>query len=508
MSLPLWKLRKRHQADVRFFSNWRDQMSSTELTTQFKEAKEQSFLTFDKKKAWSVDVAGGKMTDQKTNFQWLNLLHLPKMAEYADSRERIQKTLYRCTLTHHRNQPSSNIRDGDDEIAPAYHVHPFKVRLESVGGSLAPQRRLRRVEFSLGADSVADQPALRRRVEALAIPRICGKIPHSMSCSLSNKDKDAAQTEVGQQSKPQRPLTIDVLIGVDHYYDFVTGRMKRNATGSIALETLLGWIICGKPHSGPSKEARVLLTKVEEPTDAALRKFWEIEAMGITPEDNVASEDTRMMERFEKSLSFNGERYQVGLLWREGQPDLPVNVKQAMHRLTTVERRLAQSDKDSCDYSSTMRRYLVNGWAEPATESGPPRRTWYLPHHAVYKGEGEERKCRVVFDGSARYGQTSLNSQLEAGPPIQMDLLRALLRFRRFRVGLQADIENMYLQVQIREEDRDVCRFLWRDETQEVCKYRLTRVCFSLTCSPFLAVSTVRVHARRHQATAPRAASE
>ncbi|KRX71489.1 hypothetical protein T4E_10052, partial [Trichinella pseudospiralis] len=44
---------------------------------------------------------------------------------------------------------------------------------------------------------------------------------------------------------------------------------------------------------------------------------------------------------------------------------------------------------------------------------------------------------------------------------------RALLRFRRFRVGLQADIENMYLQVQIREEDRDACRFLWRDETQE-----------------------------------------
>ncbi|KRZ27243.1 hypothetical protein T4C_3908 [Trichinella pseudospiralis] len=58
----------------------------------------------------------------------------------------------------------------------------------------------------------------------------------------------------------------------------------------------------------------------------------------------------------------------------------------------------------------------------------------------------------------------------------------------------------MYLQVQIREEDRD--------ETQEVCKYRLTRVCFGLTCSPFLAVSTVRVHARRHQATAPRAAAE
>ncbi|KRY42505.1 hypothetical protein T01_11252 [Trichinella spiralis] len=379
------------------------------------------------------------------------------------------------------------------DIAEALGLTGFyeKVRLESVGGSLVPQRRLRRVEFSLGADSVADQPALRRRVEALAIPRICGKIPHSMSCSLSNKDKDAAQTEVGQQSKPQRPLTIDILIGVDHYYDFVTGRMKRNATGSIALETLLGWIICGKPHSSPSKEARVLLTKVKEPTDAALRKFWEIEAMGITPEDDVAPEDTRMMERFEKSLSFNGERYQVGLLLSEGQPDLPVNVKQAMRRLTTVERRLAQSDKDSCDYSSTMRRYLVNGWAEPATESGPPKRTWYLPHHAVYKGEGEERKCRVVFDGSARYGETSLNSQLEAGPPIQMDLLRLSFAFAASGLAYRRILKTCTSRFKSEKKTDTLADF--SGETRH---------------KRFATVSTVRVHARRHQATAPRAASE
>ncbi|KRY47805.1 hypothetical protein T03_15691 [Trichinella britovi] len=248
------------------------------------------------------------------------------------------------------------------DIAEALGLTGFyeKVRLETVGGSLAPQRRLRRVEFSLGANSVADQPALRRRVEALAIPRICGKIPHSMSCSLSNKDKDAARTEVGQQSKPQRPLTIDVLIGVDHYYDFVTGRMKRNATGSIALETLLGWIICGKPHSSPSEEARVLLTKVEEPTDAALRKFWEIEAMGITPEDVVAPEDTRMMEQFEKSLSFNGERYQRQMLstassifdpmgflapfmWKQELEELPlINVPRALVPVALVETKLVE----------------------------------------------------------------------------------------------------------------------------------------------------------------------
>ncbi|KRY46071.1 hypothetical protein T03_16867, partial [Trichinella britovi] len=131
-----------------------------------------------------------------------------------------------------------------------------------------------------------------------------------------------------------------------------------------------------------------------------------------------------------------------------------------------------------------------------------------LPHHAVYQGEGKEKKSRVVFDGSARYGQTSLNRQLEVGPNLQIDLLNALLRFRTYRVGLQADIQKMYLQVRIAEQDRDACRFLWRDKSGELSHLRLQRVCFGLTCSPFLAINTVRVHARRHQDAAPRAAAE
>ncbi|KRY09195.1 hypothetical protein T12_3547 [Trichinella patagoniensis] len=50
----------------------------------------------------------------------------------------------------------------------------------------------------------------------------------------------------------------------------------------------------------------------------------------------------------------------------------------------------------------------------PAPAASPPRR--YLPHHAVYQGSGDERKCRVVFDAAALYDGTKLNSQLEAGP--------------------------------------------------------------------------------------------
>ncbi|KRY56245.1 hypothetical protein T03_5383 [Trichinella britovi] len=42
----------------------------------------------------------------------------------------------------------------------------------------------------------------------------------------------------------------------------------------------------------------------------------------------------------------------------------------------------------------------------------------------------------------------------------------------------------------------------------KIHKYRLTRVCFGLTCSPFLAMGTVRSHAKQHYESAPRAAEE
>ncbi|XP_003369202.1 Pao retrotransposon peptidase family protein [Trichinella spiralis] len=152
------------------------------------------------------------------------------------------------------------------------------------------------------------------------------------------------------------------------------------------------------------------------------------------------------------------------------------------------------------EYSGVIRDYLDRGWAEKVDgTSSPPGRTWYLPHYAVYQHNQGKKKYRVVFDGSAEWNGTSLNNCLDPGPKLQPDLVAVLLRFRRYRIALQADIEKMYLQVGLRPEDRDICRFLWqgRDCGAPVKVYRLTRMGFGLTCSPFLAMQVGRHHAQR-----------
>ncbi|KRY91687.1 hypothetical protein T4D_10819 [Trichinella pseudospiralis] len=62
--------------------------------------------------------------------------------------------------------------------------------------------------------------------------------------------------------------------------------------------------------------------------------------------------------------------------------------------------------------------------------------------------------------------------------------------------------EDVLARVALHEEDRDICRFLWREPGSDdpPKAYRLTRVCFGLTCSPYVAIQMIYLNAERHQA--------
>ena len=56
----------------------------------------------------------------------------------------------------------------------------------------------------------------------------------------------------------------------------------------------------------------------------------------------------------------------------------------------------------------------------------------------------------------------SLNDRLEIGPPLQPNLLDILLRNPVKPVLLAGDIKQAFLQIVIRETERDALRFLWK----------------------------------------------
>ncbi|KAL7882927.1 hypothetical protein SRHO_G00005850 [Serrasalmus rhombeus] len=118
---------------------------------------------------------------------------------------------------------------------------------------------------------------------------------------------------------------------------------------------------------------------------------------------------------------------------------------------------------------------------------------WYLPHHGVY--HPKKLKIRVVFDCGASYQGTTLNGQLLRGPDITSTLLGVIIRFRQEEVAVMADVEAMFHQVKVADEDADLLRFLWwpaGDISQDLKEYRMTVHLFGATSSPSCANFALR----------------
>jgi len=84
---------------------------------------------------------------------------------------------------------------------------------------------------------------------------------------------------------------------------------------------------------------------------------------------------------------------------------------------------------------------------------------------------------------------TSLNQNLLVGRNLLPALSDILLRWRWHRYVLISDVEKMYRQIIVHEEDRELQRIVWRSNSrQEISEFRLNTVTYGLACAPFLAI--------------------
>ena len=148
-----------------------------------------------------------------------------------------------------------------------------------------------------------------------------------------------------------------------------------------------------------------------------------------------------------------------------------------------------------------VQSYLDLNHAEPVPASeSTPQLHFYLPMHSVFKSSSSSTKLRAVFDGSTLTTTgTSLNQALRVGPTIQPTLSNLLLKFRSYPIALNADVSKMYREVKLSPPDKDLHRFIWRPApNQPLQDFRMTRVTFGVSASPYLAVRTLQQTAEDH----------
>ena len=354
-------------------------------------------------------------------------------------------------------------------------------------GSAAEQRDVYRVDMF--GSNMASPSVLS--VQAIRIPVICTPLqrpvlPAGVLQSLSHLELADPPSD--------RQLTVDILVGLDCYWDLVKQGELRLDGGPVAQETALGWVVSGKVSALPTGGATSQLLCLGDIHEQSLRRLWSLEGIGVRdPEEG----DSEVMKDFSASVVRADGRYEVALPWKAGGADqLTDNRPAAEARLTGLSRRLARDPELGAAYSEALQEMEQAGVIEevPSIELDGPHPTFYLPHRPVVKETSKSTRVRPVFDASATGPNgVSLNDCLEVGPCLIPSLVDVLLRFRRWRVAVTADISKAFLQISLRREDRDVHRFLWiLDGRKRVMRFR--RVTFGVSSSPFLLNATIQHH--------------
>ena len=244
----------------------------------------------------------------------------------------------------------------------------------------------------------------------------------------------------------------------------------------------------------------------DQPLDELLEQFWKIEAEGTQPESESSNPtDKEALDILKKRITYNGERYEIGLLWRK-----PLRIENnyfaAFSQLKSLHKRLSNDIQLKELYEQTLTTDLQKFYVKLVEMQQPePEKIWYLSHHPVFN-PNEPGKVRRVPNAAAKFKGQSLNSNLITGPDLLNNLVGILLRFRENTVAILSDFEGMFMQIAIRLGDQSALSFLWPNE--EIVKhYQFTRLIFGATCSPFCAIFVLNRCAEDNAIEFPKAVS-
>ncbi|GFV43261.1 DUF1758 domain-containing protein [Trichonephila clavipes] len=292
---------------------------------------------------------------------------------------------------------------------------------------------------------------------------------------------------------------VDMILGADVSFDLILyGKISGTKNQPSALNSKLGWLLSGKVPTACQSEKKVMsLINCHALLDLQnqIAKFWEVES--IPDASNLSEEDQRVEKFYLDHTRRNRDgRFVVSLPFKNDNA-LGDSKVQAKRRFFSLEKRLQANPELRDRYVKFMQDYEHLGHMQlvPNSElSKPSSKCFYLPHFGVVREQSETTKLRVVFDASAKTDSNlSLNDILHTGPKLQNELFNILLKFRCHRIALTGDIEKMFRQILVNEDDVEFQRIFWREIPEESLKeYRLLTVTYGTACAPYLSIRTIQ----------------
>ena len=261
---------------------------------------------------------------------------------------------------------------------------------------------------------------------------------------------------LADQGEDEFTKKVDVLIGADFYYEFLTGVVKKqtHGRGPVAILTKIGWVLGGPVIRQSSKNVltnlavdrtlkcteKGFVNRVTDPLIEKITEFWNIESLGIR--ENEKSDE---YSNFTDSLVYDagGKRYEVGLPWKDGYFLLPDNYANSERRIRSSILKMKRDPNLLRDYDNIIKDQLQQGIIESCDrEYSSNEPIHYLPHRGVVRENRPSTKLRIVYDASSKAGKhlPSLNECLLKGPSLNPLIIEIMLRFRLHNIAFVCEI--------------------------------------------------------------------
>ena len=118
------------------------------------------------------------------------------------------------------------------------------------------------------------------------------------------------------------------------------------------------------PQQETAKLATESLVAAEgDPLADQVKTWWSVESYASNCSVSGRSkEDDKFLEMLKATTKFDGERDEVGLLWKNAKPHLPINYSSAVSQLKSLEHRLEKDANLKQRYKKTSHVDVQKGF--------------------------------------------------------------------------------------------------------------------------------------------------
>ena len=137
-----------------------------------------------------------------------------------------------------------------------------------------------------------------QEVDLFVIPHICDPLTAQPVGVCPKMYSYISQLDLADTSQYET-VEVDMLIGSDYYWEFMTGETVQGRDGPVAVNTTLGWVLSGPAETTGQRKSTVSLVTTHtlradgittQELDNTLQSFWQLESLGIQEPSNSVSE--------------------------------------------------------------------------------------------------------------------------------------------------------------------------------------------------------------------------